>query len=353
MGFLMRWSTNLMNELEKGEILPLARRPAAIRVMASLGLLALGQACTTTEVRPIGAAVTVPPEYVSMSHPKGFEVSDLRALFLDPKSPKLESIQGCDSDYRKLRDLTTIEDEIREGAREMVTRFPVQYHWCFYGKILELENAFKTESYIDLKQKNILTTYAFLVPLARAFLHVFKDSRYLRWSVQHYRHLSEWNFYRRLELSPETTSELVEVANPFGLWKDSAPVGERSVLKKYHLATSAAPEAGGSQEKTGSSQERSGTPTQSAGGSDPAAGSSSNNGQSERSPAQLEGAAKVPAPSESVPTAAPASPSSDAPASSPDGKKSEAPSEAATSATSTGATSGASTSESESEKASK
>jgi hypothetical protein len=332
-------------------MLPVAGRLGGLRVMVSLGLLALGQACTTAEVRPIGAAVTVPPEYVSMSHPKGFEVSDLRALFLDPKSPKLESIQGCDSDYRKLRELTTIEDEIREGAREMVTRFPVQYHWCFYGKILELENAFKNEPYIDLKQKNILTTYAFLVPLARAFLHVFKDSRYLRWSVQHYRHLSEWNFYRRLELSPETTSELVEVANPFGLWKDSAPVGERSVLKKYHLAHSAAPETSNSQEKAAAAQDKSSAPTQSAVPADTTVRNESDPVvQSERSPAQSEGPGKVQLPSEGE-GSTPTSPSAGSPQAPSDGKGSVTQS-ASASENSPGSASGVPASEATPEKAS-
>lgn len=206
------------------------------RSIVVFGLLCGGSfSCTTAEVRPLGPPVAVPPEYVSAPHPRGYELGDLRALFLDAKAPKLESVAGCDADFRKLRELTTIDDEIREGTREMVKRFPAQYHWCFYGKLIELENSFKAEGYIDQRQRNILTTYAFLVPLARAFMHVYKDSRYLRWSVQHYRHLSEWNFYRRLELSPETTSELVETSNPFGLWKEPAAPEEKSVLGKYNL----------------------------------------------------------------------------------------------------------------------
>ena len=46
---------------------------------------------------------------------------------------------------------------------------PVKYHWCFYGKLLELEEKLKTEPYVDVRQDRVLKTYQFLVPIAKAF----------------------------------------------------------------------------------------------------------------------------------------------------------------------------------------
>ena len=123
--------------------------------------------------------------------------------------------------------------ELIEGARELVRRDPVKYHWCFYGKILELENSLKSESYLDEKQKSVLDVYGSLTPMGRAFMQEYHDSRYMRWGVKHYRQISEWVFYRKVELTPQATSELVEASNPFGLLRDA--VGMVPVLEKYNI----------------------------------------------------------------------------------------------------------------------
>jgi hypothetical protein len=154
---------------------------------------------------------------------------------MDPRSPKADEIQKCDADLKKLRTLTVSEPEIAEGTRELIKGDPVRYHWCFYGKLLDLEDTLKADSFVDERQKKALETYAFLVPVSRAFLQEFHDSRYTRWAVKHYRTLSEWVFYRKLELSPQATVDMAEATNPFGFLRDNS-TAPRPVLEKYNIA---------------------------------------------------------------------------------------------------------------------
>ena len=101
---------------------------------------------------------------------------------------------------------------------------------------MDIEDYLKSESYIDVRQKYVLASYSFLQPIARGFMSEFHDSRYLRWAIQHYRRISEWVFYRKLDLSPAITSELVDVSNPYGLWR--MPSSSRGpVLEKYNIAS--------------------------------------------------------------------------------------------------------------------
>jgi hypothetical protein len=189
--------------------------------------------CTTAEVSPKGPLPALPPPYVQVPHPTGYTLSDLRAIFLAPDSPKAEQIKDCDSDFKKLRELTQAKAERVQGARELVRKDPVKYHWCFYGKIAQLEDSLKNENYLDEKQKAVLDTYASLTPIARAFMQEYHDSRYMRWGVRHYRQISEWVFYRKVEMTPQATSELVEASNPFGLLRETSPT--LPVLEKYGL----------------------------------------------------------------------------------------------------------------------
>ena len=201
--------------------------------------LAAFYGCSTTEVTPLPAPQPSPPPYVQVPHPTGTDLGDLRAIMVSKDAPSPESLKGCDAAFMKLRSLTESEDERRDGARELVHNDPVAYHWCFYWKIIDLDDSLKTMTFIDERQKKVLTTYQFLVPVARGFYSEFHDSRYLRWAILHYKRISEWVFYRKLELTPAETSELVQVANPFGLYR--APVIHNSILEKYGLA-----KAGGS-----------------------------------------------------------------------------------------------------------
>ena len=218
-----------------------ARLSLYISLSAALAgwIFAVG-GCTTAEVSPQGSLPALPPPYVQVPHPGGYSMSDLRAIFMTPGAPKLEDLKDCDSDFKKLRSLTQAQLELVEGARELVRRDPIKYHWCFYGKILQLESDLKAESYLDEKQKSVLDIYGSLTPMARAFMQEFHDSRYLRWGVKHYREVSEWVFYRKVEMTPQATSDLVEASNPFGMLKDST--GVVPVLEKYNIvAPQAAP----------------------------------------------------------------------------------------------------------------
>jgi hypothetical protein len=191
--------------------------------------------CTTAEVAPQPAPVSMlPPPYVQVPHPAGYDLADLRAIFTDRTAPKPDDLKGCEEDLKKLKTLTQSDDEITQGTRELIRRDPVRYHWCFYGKILQLEADLKSESYLDERQKKVLDTYGFLTPVGRAFIQEYHDSRYMRWAVRHYKQISEWVFYRKLELTPQATSDLVEASNPFGLLRE--PAGPVPVLEKYNIA---------------------------------------------------------------------------------------------------------------------
>ncbi len=189
--------------------------------------------CSTSEVNPNPAPTALPPPYVQVPHPAGFDMSDLRAIFTEYNAPKLEDLKGCDDHLKKLKSLTNSPDELTAGMRELVKTDPVRYHWCYYGKLLELEADLKTDAFIDEKQKKVLEAYAFLTPIGRAFMQEYHDSRYLRWAVRHYRLLSEWVFYRKVEMTPQMTAELVEATNPFGLLRE--PAAPRPVLEKYNI----------------------------------------------------------------------------------------------------------------------
>ena len=203
------------------------------RILQTLALGALAAAsCTTAKVSPESALPVVPP-YAQVPYPAGYTISDLRAIFTTPDAPKLEDLKDCDADFKKLKSLTQALPELSEGARELVRRDPVKYHWCFYGKILQLEEDLKAQSFLDEKQKSVLDAYSSLTPMSRAFLAEFHDSRYLRWGIKHYSQISEWIFYRKVELTPQTTSDLVEASSPMGMLRD--PAGAQPVLEKYNL----------------------------------------------------------------------------------------------------------------------
>ena len=77
---------------------------------------------------------------------------------------------------------------------------------------------------------------------APSLANAAETSRYLRFAVSHYRRMSEWVFYRKLELTPQATSELVEAANPFGVYR--TPAEAASILEKYNLRAKEAANAG-------------------------------------------------------------------------------------------------------------
>jgi len=111
----------------------------------------------------------------------------------------------------------------------------VTQHWCFYGKILELEQKLKEpERLLKGRQELVLDTFGYLTPVARAFHDEMNDSRYWRWAIQRYRWVSDRVFFQRVEPSAETTSVLVTAADPFAWVRPGASSGE-GILQKYGL----------------------------------------------------------------------------------------------------------------------
>ncbi len=204
----------------------------AFAKILTTGAVLAGLGCSTAAVAPPPVAPVLPP-LVQVPHPAGSDLGDLQALFLEPGAPRRDQLTGCADPFLKLKSATASRDELRTGTREIVAGDPVALHWCFYGKLLELEEGLKKEPYVEERQKTVVDTYGFLVPIARGFQAEFRDSRYLRMAIGRYRRLSEWVFFRKVEMSKETTSLLAEIENPFGVWRAPAEMG--SVLKKYGI----------------------------------------------------------------------------------------------------------------------
>ena len=202
--------------------------------VASALLLALSTACSTTSVEPPKEPPPEAPPFAQVPHPSGLGSGDLRAIFEQANSPEPGAIAGCDSDFFKLRERTNSKAELDEGIKELVRSNPVKYHWCFYSKLMELDASLKKDVYVDQRQKDVTHTYLFIAPVARAFLSQFSDSRYLRWAISRYRTLSEYVFFRKVEISPYLTSEMVGASDPYR-FVNTAEEQDMSVMEKYGL----------------------------------------------------------------------------------------------------------------------
>ncbi|OFZ81710.1 MAG: hypothetical protein A2583_12285 [Bdellovibrionales bacterium RIFOXYD1_FULL_53_11] len=194
--------------------------------------------CSSSQVNPLPPVPPAPPGYVKVHHPEGLDYGDLLAIFTEPEAPSPDSLKDCDAEYIKLRNLTDSREELLEGAREFIRTDPVKYHWCFYGKLVQLEDGVKNSIYIDEKQKNVLDTYLFLSPMARAYLLEYNDSRYLRWAITRYRRYSEYVFFRKVELTPKVASEVAVSENPLGFLRPPDE-SRQGVLVKYGLVKAA------------------------------------------------------------------------------------------------------------------
>lgn len=196
--------------------------------------LALGiAACSSIQAVQSPMIPPNPAPVLDLAHPSGFGMTDLKAIFLTQGAPERSSLKSCASQFSALSRKTELREELRAGARELVTENPKLYHWCFYGKILDLDEGINKAKLLDEKQSLTLETFKFAIPIARAFQIEFKDSRYIRWAIQRYRALSPFVFQRRVELTPEATAELAVLENPFGVWKPFPD--QKSILEKYGL----------------------------------------------------------------------------------------------------------------------
>jgi hypothetical protein len=193
--------------------------------------------CSSAELEALPVLPEV-PDYVGLPHPSGMDRSDLQSIFLTEAAPKPVTLKECDSNFKQLKSYSQSFDEIQRGALEMVRADPVKYHWCFYFKLSELEIELTQNVLLKERQKLAISNYFFLAPIAKAFRHEYNDSRYLRWAIQNYQKMSEWIFYRRVDLTPEAKNEwLSGLEGPISLTpKEIDP--DQSVLQKYQLKES-------------------------------------------------------------------------------------------------------------------
>lgn len=210
-----------------------------LKITLSVGALTvvLG-ACSSVEIVEPMPKLPEVPTYAHVAHPQGYDLTDIKLMFYSKMAPKPQDMKSCDAEMLQLRSLTTSIDEVAQGARELVIKDPVKYHWCFYSKLIEVHESLKdTDVYWSEKQKRVMEAYLAIVPIARAFKQEYGDVRYLRAANRHYRQMSQWVFYRKVELTPEGTQELMDdVANPFSLWKKNDVAADGSVLEKYGIA---------------------------------------------------------------------------------------------------------------------
>jgi hypothetical protein len=165
-------------------------------------------ACATTHIAEEVAPLPVIPEYVKVPHPAGFDLADLRAIFLNPMAPKAalgEFADTCDEEFVKLSGLTPLKEERKAGAVELVIHDPERMHWCFYSKISRLQDVLQSDATWTSRQKKVLEIFDFLTPVANAFMDQYHDSRYLRWASNYYARISEWVFFRKVGPTPENT----------------------------------------------------------------------------------------------------------------------------------------------------
>ncbi|MFL5815501.1 MAG: hypothetical protein ACJ763_18135 [Bdellovibrionia bacterium] len=215
-----------------------------LTLMLGAGGAWLGVAgCSTTNtLSPHEPAKEVAlPAYAYLPHPAGHTTGDVISLFTERGAPSRVTMAKCEDEFRTLYSKAQSIEERTKGVRELVSRNPAAYHWCFYSQILGLEEGLSQDEFVDQKQKRVMTTYEYLVPVARAFMKEFQDSRYLRWAIQDYRRLADLYFYRKLEMSPHMSSELVDVAVPVDERSSARNEGaaqdakKMSVLEKYKI----------------------------------------------------------------------------------------------------------------------
>lgn len=198
-----------------------------------LGAL-LFSTCSTQQVTPLATMPEV-PVYLGVTHPSGYTLGDLEAVLYSGNIPKGEDLSKCDEPYQKLKERTQSHPEIRQGIKELVIQNPVKYHWCFYYKIRELQDALVQESNLRARQARLLDMYSFLVPIAQSFREEYQDTRYWRWAIVHYTQMSEWLFDRPLQPGKEWEELLAQGWKTPETYFQQTPRQETGILQKYGI----------------------------------------------------------------------------------------------------------------------
>lgn len=198
--------------------------------------LGLGfQSCSTPETVPLPIIPEKPMTYLSAPFPQGYENADLNALMFGRDAPDPADIKGCEKDYAKIFSYSASRVELKRAADELVLAEPYYYHWCFFYKMFELESKLHEIPYIKERQDLVLSSYEFLTSIARAFVRQLNETRYLRFAIKRYQKLSEYLFFRKVDLTPAMTQEILEAHDPYGNMRMKTVEETLSVLEKYGI----------------------------------------------------------------------------------------------------------------------
>ena len=154
---------------------------------------------------------------VKLQHPDGLKVEDLHKLFANIGAPNFGSLEKCDFDYQVERTLAHSSEELITAFRVHVQNDAEKYHWCFYAKLLELDESLKKEGFLEDKQKRILSAFSFITHLAKVFQIEREDTHYLRAAVFTYRELNRSHFFRDMKMTSGTRYDLLSPEFPEGL----------------------------------------------------------------------------------------------------------------------------------------
>ncbi|OFZ54774.1 MAG: hypothetical protein A2428_17260 [Bdellovibrionales bacterium RIFOXYC1_FULL_54_43] len=129
-----------------------------------------------------------------IEHPMGMTIADARSIFLTKGAPKIESLEKCDFDYQAEAMLSRTREELFMTMPSHVRDEPEKHHWCFYAKLIQLEDDLEKTPYIEDRQKLIVSRYIYFVHLARIFQADLDDARYLEFATHNYKRLRGLNF---------------------------------------------------------------------------------------------------------------------------------------------------------------
>jgi len=122
-------------------------------------------------------------------HPDSPEIESVRALFAKEGVPDRTYLNKCDFDYRVETMLARSVEELLTTLPEHVRSNPEKYHWCFYSKMLDLEEKLTEMSSQGpaAQRKYLLNQYRFFIYLARVFEVDLDEPRYLDFARMNYK----------------------------------------------------------------------------------------------------------------------------------------------------------------------
>jgi hypothetical protein len=130
-----------------------------------------------------------------IAHPKNFEIETLKQFFKLESTPRGllgEFADMCDEDFKRSMASDGTARELKDLAHEFVKTNPVKMHWCFYSKLVRLDEVLTGDSSWAERQNAALKAYEFLSPVANAFNKIHQESRYKKWTNHYYSKINDW-----------------------------------------------------------------------------------------------------------------------------------------------------------------